>query len=72
MDGFCIAGVLLAASTGFLIGAHQQGIRNLNLVAPARAQDRLDVPSRAQVCVLGLLPGNYAFTAEARAQSGGE
>jgi len=64
--------VLLAGSVGFLIGARRQGIRNFSLVSSARAQERLQVPSRAQVCALGLLQGVYAFTAEGRAASGGD
>jgi hypothetical protein len=64
--------VLIAGSLGFLTGAHRQGIRNLALLSSARAQERLQVPSRAQICALGLLQGAYAFSAEGRAASGGD
>jgi len=69
-----MASLFVAATGGFLIGSFQQIIRLPDLNLPvmnlpelnlnARAQERLDVPSRAVACAAGLLQGSYAFTAE--------
>jgi len=63
--------ILTAALIGFLAGSCWGRAQNLNVLPSAKAQERLEVPSRAGVCALGLLQGAYAFSAEGRAQSGG-
>lgn len=64
--------ILLAGALGFWLGTHSQRIRSLKFAPIARAQDRLDVPSRAVPCAAGLLQGAYAFTVQGKGPSNDE